>query len=599
VKRIIDKLTSYLFLSAFISVAIHLAIIVSSGRIPIRGLPSSLDFESGNAPGRRLVVRQIDLAESPISAREFSPNDYENDELRDLAVEMRESSRESGIFNELDEYGLLDTARLSSEINKIFSESLKTQAIEPLERARGVSGTRPSLFAMDSRWREMSSLNVVPPVISESKRMVDDEPALPIFFRDSGDILNSVLRRGGRPSEADASELSMSGTGLPPESSQPVESQKEDDTSERSDLPRLISSTFPDSSKPDLKSEGETVVRDLDRFLNVEMRVFLEPEGGGYFRLDLKPNSESESLQNIPQNILFLIDVSKSIPKRKLQAFKEAVANALEYLGAEDRFNIVAFRGRSELLFDDFLLSTEHTRGKARSFLEQLESRGMTDLYGALAPFIDVPDTVRPLTVFILTDGVSTVRDKLENKEIIRHVGNAATDNISIFTASAGPQINRTLLDILSFANRGRPLHDEKLTDFVDILQDFLTVHSELLVIDLDYQVSAGVAAKDIYPRDLSHLARGQMLSLYGRVSPGTERIAIQLKGRNGAGEIEEFVYQADIKEYTQDDPSLRQDWIVRKALHLYVENIMEPSREIEEKLNALTRQYRIKLPEL
>ncbi len=591
-QAIIEKF-SYLIVSALLSSLIHVFLLVFSPWIPVRALPTTLDM-SRPAPTRRLLVRAIELPEQ-IVMPEPQPHDPEGaapEAAIDLAAEIRGGMAVTRIF---DEQGLLDSPRPEVRLRNPRPGSTGEEWSGEARRWRPASGPRPSILTMDEEFAALTPLATERPTVARAERVTADEPRLPSLFHDSDRVAAAVWQVGLRSPDVAMPELARPdpGAGLA-ESGEPGREVKAEEPSRRRPP------SMPELTRTEADEEGEPSIGRLDRLLQVAMTVFREADGSGYFRLDISPNPASERLRAVAKDVLFLIDTSGSIPERKLDAFRLAVDNALEYLNPQDRFNVVAFRARPERLFEDYLPPTAAALARARFFLRGLESRGRTDIHGGLAPFVEAEARVeaRPLTIFVLTDGVSTVRDRLDNRQIIRHVGQSGRDDISIFTVSAGRQVNRNLLDLLALTNRGRPLHDEDLGDFSDILKDFIAAHSEIIVTNLQYRVSGG-EVRDVYPRQLPHLARNQMISLYGRFPAGSESVAIQLMGRNAAGELEEFVYRARIDEKRDAGPALRQRWLVQRALHLFTEEIMEPSPERQAELQRLARDYNIQFPEL
>ncbi len=585
---------SYPVIAAAVSILAHFLLIAFSGWIPVRALPPSLDLTTRSI-GRRLTITTVDWPGTEDAAYRTAAVRDETDSqaLLDLVGAIRPSTSVQRLF---DERGLLDAQEPQLQLSDQASPAPAADTGESTQRLRPMTGPRPEILAFQHEFSPLPPLSSSQPVTPRVPRSATDEPRLPSLFHDSATVRPSVLR----------TELLLPATATMPELAEAIEFSR--DTPE-SDPERIVDQVVADPlptppPAPRLRRteeiEEDVAIGELDSMLQVSTSVFRQADGSGYFRIDISPNPASERLRAVDKDVLFLIDTSGSIPERKLRAFRAAVDNALEYLNPRDRFNVVAFRTQPEKLFADYRPVTPGNQGRARLFLRNLMSRGMTDIHRGLAPFIDreLGDHQRPLTIFILTDGVSTVRDRLTNQQIIRHVGREAHDNVSIFTVSAGHRVNRSLLDLLALSNRGKPLHDEDLTDFTDILKDFIASHSEIIVSNLQYRVVAG-GAKDIYPRRLPHMARNQMLSLYGRFPAGSEQLAIQIMGRDAAGERQELIYQTRIAEHRDVGPGLRQDWLVQQALHLFVENILHPSPELEARLEQISRTHRIEFPEL
>jgi Mg-chelatase subunit ChlD len=362
----------------------------------------------------------------------------------------------------------------------------------------------------------------------------------------------------------------------------------------------------PHSALPPLPSgntrsgqQGETIEQ-LDTLLTVTMNVYQEGDGGGFFRIDIAPNPHSDRLKSISKDILFLIDCSTSISPTKLEHFKTAVLEALNYLNPSDRFNVVSFRDAPEGLFQGYLPANKQNRETAKTYLRQLYRGGMTNVYAGLSPFVQRENNGdgRPLNVFLMTDGQSTVKERLDNATFIRQISALNQADISIYTFSAGKSANRFLLDFLAYTNRGLSLHQANLRDFKDQLVGFISTHSELIVGDLKYRITGGMG-ESIFPQKLPHLYRGETLSVYGRYPKGTGELAIQIIGKDASGKLEELIYRGNLDHAAKIDSSLALDWASQKIFYLISLKTLDPNADTDPEIKRLARQYKLYVPYL
>jgi Ca-activated chloride channel family protein len=211
----------------------------------------------------------------------------------------------------------------------------------------------------------------------------------------------------------------------------------------------------------------------------------------------------------------------------------------------------------------------------------------------------ETPPTVsRPLNVFLLSDGRSTVNDRLDNDAFIREVAKLRQGHVSINSFSAGSNANRFLLDLLAYSNRGASLHEETVPKFAPELVNFIRTHSELIVADLRYRAT-GVLAKESYPKQLPHLYRGKTLSLYGRYDEGVDTVGMQLIGRDADGKDQELVFRGNLKTAPRTGPQLAADWAAQKVFFLLVERVMTPTPEITAEIRKLAERYKLLVPYL
>ena len=341
----------------------------------------------------------------------------------------------------------------------------------------------------------------------------------------------------------------------------------------------------------------------LDNLVTVSMTVY-EPEGknGGYFRIDIAPNTASNRLRSIPKDILFLLDCSASISTAKLEQFKTGVLQLLPQLRGTDRFNIIAFRDQGEMLFIKPVPVSDMALKTADAFVRQQVHGGLTDVYSCLAPIVNNGDDsaaeYRPLNIFLLSDGQSTVRNKLDNDTFIRNVVNARRNHVSIYSFSAGTRANLFLMDLLAYSNRGDSMFVASVSQFSGKMVEFIQEHTDLIVADLRYHAT-GELASEIFPRQLPHLYRGQTLCIYGKYPAGTASIGMQFLGRNADGKEEELVFTGDLRSAPRGDSAIKAAWAGQKIITLLVDRVMDPKAHVTDEIRRLAQENRIPVPYL
>lgn len=187
--------------------------------------------------------------------------------------------------------------------------------------------------------------------------------------------------------------------------------------------------------------------------------VFVPVEGEGYiFALTLIPRSDLQ-LSSMKQNYFFLIDRSNSVQKERLQSAKGALSKALEELGENDTFNIIAFDSKVEKLFTTSRKPDRETIQQARIFLESIE----------LGSFFSQTDITKPLfltvpsqpefdelyTAILLTDGESFGKRGVA-KTLLQDWTQYNNGKVSLFALSMGGDVHAATLDAASAFNRGK-----------------------------------------------------------------------------------------------------------------------------------------------
>jgi hypothetical protein len=339
----------------------------------------------------------------------------------------------------------------------------------------------------------------------------------------------------------------------------------------------------------------------LDAFVTVSVVVCRDPAGGGYFRADIAPNRRSDALPDVTKDILLVIDHSTSISGPKLEQFKAGTIEALQCLNPKDRFDVVAFTDQPTRCFGQLQPVTPETLRAARDYVAGLVRGGMTDVFGSMAPFVaeNNPDPGRPLNIFLMSDGNSTVNIR-QDDEFVRGIVGMNPGNVSIYSFSAGKKANLFLLQFLGYLNRGFSLHEEELGDFRAGLVRYLSTHSSLLVADLRYQALGGLDA-DIFPKRLPHLYRTETLSVFGRYPANVDELTLSLLGRDGAGKQRELVFRRKFSECSEVGRELPQNWGAQKIFHLIGQRTLTTDATVRatctEDIGRLAKSYGLYVP--
>lgn len=386
-------------------------------------------------------------------------------------------------------------------------------------------------------------------------------------------------RGGGRPSAVLGVKVRL-GTG--------IEFDVPDSESEEAvemEQPSLVSDTGL-VQEVRLKEGGEAIESSvpLEAFVNVTVRVSREETGGGYYEVLIEPNEKCDELTDVAKDVLFIIDHSGSIQPGRLSQFKAITRQALSYLNARDRFNVVTFTSRSSQLFKEFAPPTPKNIEAAHRRIRSLMCNGQTDVFGGIGPYVAAGngDMSRPVIVFVMTDGQSTIKlhrgkvevDNRKVNDVLRQIVLANKGNVSIYPFSAGSDTDRVLLDFLARLNGGFPRHVLDGAEFRNELSTYMRTHMSLMVSDFRY-IAEGRISENIYPRSLPNLYRNEPLAIYGRFESLNDTLVLTLLGNDAQGKLRNLVFKrrfSDCEEYKSVDAmgvSLREQWTAQKALHL------------------------------
>ncbi len=566
----------FLLVSVVVSLLIHALLwqVASHMEVPLFTPAKAID-----RPSQQVTVRSIDLDEL------VKPPLLPRTESKKRILDQQEER----LHKLFEQEKLVDQVKpeLKPQLTGLGRDLLKKVVAIPKKKSNESIGTAP----MSSPPPEILSIRAreLPPTRAMSERQIIPEIERKLLTESVVPSITSTSPGGTGLGQPEAVELGMRlklparrPTELPP---LPVV--------KRPELPKSITQT-----KPELISPEANV---LDSLMQVDVAVYWDEQtADGYVEITIMPNEKADRLVTIPKDVLFLVDSSASIGWEKLREFRNGLDQAFDYLQPEDRFDVVAFREEPRPLFDRLRPVTPESVEAAREFLKQLKSRGKTDVYAGLAPYIAIErtDESRPYLIFMLSDGLTTTGHKLANNAFIRRVSSENRANASIFSFSAGKEANMFLMNFLSYRNRGLSVHAEKLDNTVTQLTGYVGGLTDIIVADPRCQVT-GEVQEDIYPRQLQHLFRGHPLTVYGRVPKGTETLGIQVIGLNREGKEEELVVTADLSEAGTAKGELATRWAAQKIYHLIAEWTVRNDAATRQEIERLAKQYSIVVPYL
>ncbi len=333
----------------------------------------------------------------------------------------------------------------------------------------------------------------------------------------------------------------------------------------------------------------------LDDLVDIVIDTYVAPdEPQGYFRLRILPR-EGKSIPVLPKDVTFVLDASNSIAQRKLDLTVRGMLECLRQLGPEDRFNIVVFRGSPTFFRETPESATPETITAAQEFLKDIESRGETDVYNGINPVIGQPAREGlPGVVVMLSDGRPTT-GVLDGRDIINSITERNTGRTTIYAFGGGNTVNRYLLDLLAYRNKGESRVAEKMEDINAGLPAFFQRLSDPILIDLgaDY---GNIDEDDVFPRELPDFYRARPVSIYGRFSPKTDReFVMRLRG-TAAAQKKDVVFKADLAKAKSGDVNIARNWAFQKIYYLIGEICRVGERpELLAELRELGRKYSIR----
>jgi len=323
-----------------------------------------------------------------------------------------------------------------------------------------------------------------------------------------------------------------------------------------------------------------------------------EEAGRVYFRLSARPRAD-RPLSTLPKDLLLVQDSSASLSEGRLYFCRRAMAQALDQLGPEDRFNVLAFSDRSDLCFTNWAAVDEANRNAARTFIGGLRSQGETDLFASLQRILELPrDPERPLVAILVTDGRPTV-GMTASTAIIGAFTRLNDGAVSVFGFGTHAQANTYLLDLLTYCNRG----ETRLTrgDRWNIPEDLLAFAAGVrqpVLHDIRFAFDSA-SGSEVYPKQTMNLYADRSLELYGSCDAGARELVVQLRGR--AGDVGyDAVIRLDLARDAQPgDADLRAGWAWQRMYHLIGLHARDPKPLYRAVMRSLHETHGIPIPYL
>lgn len=304
----------------------------------------------------------------------------------------------------------------------------------------------------------------------------------------------------------------------------------------------------------------------------------------GTFMLMVTPKSVVEESEVIGRDIIFVIDISGSMSGQPLEQTKWALAYIIGELNPDDRFDVIAFDDQAQSMLGGLKRATQANLNEAARLVSELESRGGTNILGAMQKALDGfgsgRDSDRSRAVIFLTDGQGSNPASVIIGEVRkRDVG------ARVYSFGVGSGVNRPFLERLARENRGIAtlVYDaDNLEREMKRLYDRISMP---LMMDLNIEFR-GANVYTTYPTRLPDLYRDSEVVIFGRYRKSGKATVIvtgQLKGEEKGLSME-----VDLPSREKKYPYVEKLWASRRIRHL--NDTIRDQGGSEELVNEITR---------
>ncbi|NKB66057.1 MAG: VWA domain-containing protein [Candidatus Latescibacteria bacterium] len=263
-------------------------------------------------------------------------------------------------------------------------------------------------------------------------------------------------------------------------------------------------------------------IRQTDQQIRPTMLSFA-PRGDdpfGYYALWLPPLTQLTDADPLPRSLTFVIDISSSMQRGKLQAVKGALNAAVEDLQENDLFNIVVFTHKAEAWADEPLPATADNKTAASAFINRQDALGVSNFEAGLSQALQqVFPQGRQNHVVFLTDGWPTIGET--EPEALKELAHQwSGGQARLFTVGVGDDLDRAFLTGLAEDNSGEAHFLSAEGDIEVALRALFLAFTFPVFVPQDLAF-AGLDIHDVHPRGVEVLSAGEELFQVGRYLVG------------------------------------------------------------------------------
>ncbi|GLT98803.1 hypothetical protein SLE2022_162830 [Rubroshorea leprosula] len=288
------------------------------------------------------------------------------------------------------------------------------------------------------------------------------------------------------------------------------------------------------------------------------------------------------------KEVIFVVDISKSMLGKPLEDTKNALSGALSKLNPEDSFNIIAFSEKIYILSTSMELASKEAIERAVEwigvhFIAGGGTNMLTPLFKATEMLMNSSGTI-PI-IFLVINGA--VEDEKHIYDVMkRHLAIGESLCPRIYTFGIGSLCNNYFLRMLAMIGRGQ--YDAAFDlDSIEVqMEKFFSRGLSTVLANITVETLDDLNELEVYPSRIPDLSSESALTICGRYRgnfPNT------LKARGVLGDLSSFA--ADLKiEWVKDIPLDRV--LARQQIDLLTAQAWHSeNRQLKQKVAKLSMQ--------
>ncbi|WP_019613907.1 marine proteobacterial sortase target protein [Psychromonas ossibalaenae] len=294
-----------------------------------------------------------------------------------------------------------------------------------------------------------------------------------------------------------------------------------------------------------------TVLADRDFVLNwslqqteqAESSVFVQEKAVGStlekygLVMMVPPAMQFTENARIAKEVILVIDVSGSMSGTSIAQAKSALSFAVDQLAENDTFNIIAFSNNTEFFAGNSLPVDNRSRIMAKSFINQLQAGGGTNMQAALNDALSEQRTVYPnehkdlRQVLFITDASISNEEQLLT-QIKQQLGASR-----LFMVGIGSAPNHYFMKSSAQLGRGTYTSIGDVNEVRSKMSALFTQLSAPVLRDIKLTWENG-SEVDYWPKPLTDLYQGEPLQVVMKIPSGENKLQVSgLKVENGAAQ--------------------------------------------------------------
>lgn len=327
-----------------------------------------------------------------------------------------------------------------------------------------------------------------------------------------------------------------------------------------------------------LPSLRELKTHVLSSSFKSELEVIPTPDGESYyFSVKLYPQYPEE-LRKVPQNVIFVLDQSRTISEERFESFKKGIIRSIPYLNPEANFTIVVLNKHLDTLSHHFLTYDKESLELVKSFLDNINYSFTVapQDYTRVIPFLKEKFQLNSKefnTLILLSDGAA-YKNYHFNKDKIADFCSKNKNLLQVYTVASGQDNYLGGLDMLAFHNHGQLVYSKTNTALPRQLAILVKNLRNPLANNLHISSIRNESdALEFYPSSGSFpgMYADQPLTIYGKTDR-LQNIDLMVQGKLG-NEWVNITQSINLRQAKKGDRELlRNCQMVLKKMHYFIE---------------------------